>query len=60
VLGAAVKTVRAQLNPFSKKDESDMAFAGFLFFFDPPKEGVQATIQSLAKLGVQLKVITGG
>lgn len=59
VLGIAVKSVSAQENPFSKKDETDMAFAGFLLFFDPPKEGVQETIQALAKLGVQLKVITG-
>ena len=36
-----------------------MTFAGFLLFFDPPKDGVQATIHSLAELGVHLKVITG-
>jgi len=59
VLGVAVKSVGTQENPFSKKDETDMAFAGFLLFFDPPKDGVQETIQTLAKLGVQLKVITG-
>lgn len=59
VLGIAVKTVSSQENPFSKKDETDMAFAGFLLFFDPPKEGVKDTIQALAKLGVRLKVITG-
>ncbi len=59
VLGVAVKPVGPQSHPFSKKDETGMAFVGFLLFFDPPKEGVQATIQDLAKLGVQLKVITG-
>ena len=59
VLGVAVKSVSAQAQPFSKNDETDMVFAGFLLFFDPPKDGVQATIQSLAKLGVRLKVITG-
>ncbi len=59
VLGIAIKTVNPQTNPFTKKDETGMAFAGFLLFLDPPKEGVQATIQELAKLGVQLKVITG-
>ncbi|MHB8092195.1 MAG: magnesium-translocating P-type ATPase [Syntrophales bacterium] len=59
VLGVAVKSVGAQMHPYSIKDETGMAFAGFLLFFDPPKEGVQATIQALAKLGVQLKVITG-
>jgi Mg2+-importing ATPase len=59
VLGVAVKSVSGQVHPFSKKGEIDMAFAGFLLFFDPPKVGVQETIQSLEKLGVRLKVITG-
>jgi Mg2+-importing ATPase len=59
VLGVAVKSVNGQTHPFSKKDETEMAFAGFLLFFDPPKDGVQETIQALAKLGVRLKVITG-
>ena len=59
VLGIAVKTVSPQTNPFSKKDESEMTFAGFLLFFDPPKVGVKDAIQALEKLGVKLKVITG-
>lgn len=59
VLGIALKSVNAQAHPFSKKDETGMVFNGFLLFFDPPKEGVQATLQSLAKMGVRLKVITG-
>jgi len=59
VLGLAVKSVSGQRHPYFTKDENDMAFAGFLLFFDPPKDGVQETIQSLAKLGVRLKVITG-
>jgi Mg2+-importing ATPase len=59
VLGVAVKPVSGQAQSFSKKDETDMDFAGFLLFFDPPKDGVQGTIQALAKLGVRLKVITG-
>ena len=59
VLGVAVKSVSGQVHPFSKDGETDMAFAGFLLFFDPPKEGVQETLRALAKLGVRLKVITG-
>lgn len=59
VLGVAVKPVSGQSHPFSKNDETDMAFVGFLLFFDPPKAGVQETLQALAKLGVRLKVITG-
>lgn len=59
VLGVAVKSVGGQVHPFSKTRETDMTFAGFLLFFDPPKAGVQETIQALEKLGVRLKVITG-
>jgi Mg2+-importing ATPase len=59
VLGVAVKPVSGQVHPFSKTSETDMAFAGFLLFLDPPKEGVKDTIQALEKLGVRLKVITG-
>jgi Mg2+-importing ATPase len=44
---------------YSQTDETDMTFEGFLLFFDPPKPDVQQTIQELADLGVQLKVITG-
>ncbi len=59
VLGIAVKSISRQEHPFSKKDENNLTFVGFLLFFDPPKLGVQETIKALAKLGVQLKVITG-
>jgi len=59
VLGVAVKSVSGQVHPFSKTEETDMIFVGFLLFFDPPKEGVKGTIQVLEKLGVKLKVITG-
>jgi Mg2+-importing ATPase len=59
VLGVATKTVGAQEHSYSTTDETDMTFAGFLLFFDPPKEGVRTTIESLAKLGVTLKIITG-
>lgn len=59
VLGVAVKQVESQEHPYSAKDESGMTFAGFLLFFDPPKEGVQKTIAALEKMGVRLKIITG-
>jgi len=59
VLGVAVQSVEAHAQPFSKKDETDLTFAGFLLFFDPPKDGIQRTIQALSMLGVRIKVITG-
>ncbi len=59
VLGLAVKRFSAQKRTFAPGDETGMTFTGFLLFFDPPKEGVQATITALEKMGVRLKIITG-
>jgi len=42
-----------------KDSESDMCFLGFILFADPPKPGIEATIERLHALGVSLKVITG-
>jgi Mg2+-importing ATPase len=58
VLGVASRPMAAR-EGYQRNDEQEMTFEGFLLFFDPPKEGVQATIVDLAQLGVQLKIITG-
>ncbi|HUI68975.1 MAG TPA: HAD-IC family P-type ATPase, partial [Spirochaetia bacterium] len=58
VLGVAMKPVAPQPN-YSRADEQDLIFMGFLRFFDPPKPGIQKTIVDLGKLGVNLKIITG-
>jgi Mg2+-importing ATPase len=57
-LGVATREVLPQ-SKYTRDDELDMTFVGFLLFFDPPKPGVQETIARLAELGVQLKIITG-
>jgi Mg2+-importing ATPase len=36
-----------------------MTFLGFIFFFDPPKQGIVNTIENMEKFGISLKVITG-
>jgi Mg2+-importing ATPase len=59
VLGVAIKPIGDHPGNFTRADELDMAFVGFLLFFDPPKEGILSTIQDLEQLGVQLKIITG-
>ncbi len=43
----------------NKDDERGMTFLGFIFLYDPPKPGIEATILSLERLGVGFKVITG-
>ena len=40
-------------------DETDMVFAGFAVFLDPPKASAGATIRNLEKAGVTVKVVTG-
>jgi len=58
VLGLAIKSVGKQ-SAYTRVDECDLILAGFLLFFDPPKADVQQTLADLARLGVQLKIITG-
>ncbi|OFW58477.1 MAG: magnesium-translocating P-type ATPase [Actinobacteria bacterium RBG_19FT_COMBO_54_7] len=57
-LGIAYKDVGGK-ERVSKEDESDMAFLGYITFFDPPKEDAADTIRQLEDLGITLKVITG-
>ena len=57
-LGVAYKKTEGQQD-FTRQDEKDMVFLGFITLFDPPKARAQETIQDLNRLGVQLKIITG-
>jgi len=59
VLGVATKTMSAKAAAYSRADECDLTFVGFLLFFDPPKADVKQAIVDLAQRGVQLKMITG-
>jgi Mg2+-importing ATPase len=58
VLGVAVKHVETRA-AYSREDEHEQTFVGFLLFFDPPKCDAAATIADLQSRGVELKVITG-
>ncbi|TSE04344.1 magnesium-translocating P-type ATPase [Mesorhizobium intechi] len=58
VLGLAIRRFEGQ-KTFSRKDEIDLAFAGFLLFLDPPKKGVKETLAELAQRGIAVKVISG-
>jgi P-type Mg2+ transporter len=44
---------------FSKDDETNMTFLGYLALFDPPKAGIADTLKELEQLGVTPKMITG-
>ena len=57
-LGVAYREMDQQ-KTIEKETEIGMIFLGFLFFFDPPKQGITETIESMKQLGISLKVITG-
>ncbi len=63
VLGVAAADVTHHGEPpahgYTRDDERDLTFLGFLLFLDPPKPGVAAVIGDLRQLGVALKIITG-
>jgi Mg2+-importing ATPase len=44
---------------FDRGDERDLTFEGFLTFLDRPKPGAREALAQLARLGVQVKIITG-
>lgn len=58
VLGLAWKNGINEKN-FTRDDEKELIFLGFIVLFDPLKPDVQKTIKVLQGMGVQLKVITG-
>lgn len=59
VLGVATKPIDTPAKSFSRADEIDLTFVGFVLFFDPPKADAAKTIRDLGQKGVQLKIITG-
>jgi Mg2+-importing ATPase len=44
---------------YTRADEREMTFGGFLTFFDRPKPEARQAIADLARLGVATKIITG-
>ncbi len=58
VLGICYKQTN-DLNNFTREQENQMIFLGFITLFDPPKTKVLETLEKLRQLGVQFKLITG-
>ena len=58
VLGVGYRPI--DLRPqYSREDEFDLTLAGFAAFLDPPKEGVNETLEALAADGIHVLVMTG-
>jgi Mg2+-importing ATPase len=58
VLGLSTRLVPGQAS-YTRDDECDLTFRGFLRFFDTPKAGARAAVADLARLGVAVKVVSG-
>jgi Mg2+-importing ATPase len=58
VLAVASRQVEPK-DDYTKDDEKDLTFLGFLLFQDPPKESAGEAIRDLAALGIAVKIVTG-
>ncbi len=59
VLGIAWKFEEASCHHVVIRDETELVFAGFAVFEDPPKPGAGAAMGALAALGVSVVIVTG-
>ncbi len=58
VLAVAEKEV-SEKGKYTKEDEIDMNFLGFMAFYDPPKSTASSAIKDLEELGIEVKILTG-
>ena len=58
VLGIAYREFNTK-NVINREDENNLIFLGFLTFYSPPKPKVKETLDRLADLGIEVKIITG-
>ncbi|WP_202962654.1 magnesium-translocating P-type ATPase [Herminiimonas sp. CN] len=59
VLGIAWRAVAADHPHAVVTDETELVFAGFAAFLDPPKVSAKAALAALQASGVALKIVTG-
>jgi Mg2+-importing ATPase len=59
VLGIAWRAVAPDHPHAVVDDETELVFAGFAAFLDPPKESAKAAVAALTARGVTVKVLTG-
>jgi Mg2+-importing ATPase len=59
VLMVAIREFESRPNNYKIEDESDLIVTGFIGFLDPAKPSAKPAIESLNKLGISIKIITG-
>jgi P-type Mg2+ transporter len=58
VLAIAFKDLEVKPS-YSKADEAGLVLAGYVAFFDPPRDSAAAALETLQRHGVKVKVLTG-
>ncbi len=58
-LGVAWRSVPAAHDHAGLTDETELIFAGFACFMDPPKASAGTAIRALTGIGIKVKIITG-
>lgn len=59
VLGIAWRKVKPEHMHANVSDETELVFAGFAAFLDPPKISASSALSQLQKSGITIKVVTG-
>jgi P-type Mg2+ transporter len=59
VLAVSIKELPQSIKRFTVKDEANATFIGFISFLDPVKPHIKEAIDSLEKIGIEMKVISG-
>lgn len=59
VLAVAYREYMPDEKKYSKEDEFELIFKGYVAFLDPPKPDVEETIQKLEEFGINLKILSG-
>jgi len=59
VLAIAYKDFEQGKSVYTRQDEQDLILKGYVAFLDPPKPTAKKTIETLRKLGIDFKVLTG-
>jgi magnesium-transporting ATPase (P-type) len=59
VISVAYKEIAEPRLSYQNEDEGDLTLLGYIAFLDPPKESAGIAIATLARSGVQVKILTG-
>lgn len=59
VLAVSIRKLPPVREVYTKADEKDMTFIGFVAFYDPPKKTAAESLRMLEAHGIEIKIITG-